>query len=73
MWILWEQENGIFSLKRSSQKYLEKENRIPVDQYLKKQGRFNLASEEEIRKLQEWVDQNWEEVRRRLACEDNGR
>jgi pyruvate ferredoxin oxidoreductase beta subunit len=73
MWILWEQENGIFSLKKGSQKYLDKANRIPVEKYLKSQGRFNLASAEEIGQLQGWVDQNWEEVRRRLACEEQGR
>lgn len=73
MWILWEQENGIFSLKNGSRKYLDKANRIPVDKYLKSQGRFNLASEEEIGQLQDWVDQNWEEVRRRLTCEGQGR
>jgi len=73
MWILWEQENGIFSLKKGSRRYLDKANRISVDKYLGSQGRFHLASEEEIRKLQDWVDQNWEEVRRRLACEGEGR
>jgi pyruvate ferredoxin oxidoreductase beta subunit len=73
MWILWEQENGIFSLKKGSQKYLDKANRIPVEKYLKRQGRFNLASAEEIRQLQGWVDQNWEDVRRRLACEGQGK
>jgi pyruvate ferredoxin oxidoreductase beta subunit len=73
MWILWEQENGIFSLKKGSQRYLDKANRIPVDKYLKSQGRFNLASKEKIHQLQDWVDQNWEEVRRRLACEGENR
>lgn len=73
MWILWEQENGIFSLKKGSRRYLDKANRIPVDKYLKSQGRFHLASQEEIRRLQDWVDQNWEEVRRRLACEGERR
>jgi pyruvate ferredoxin oxidoreductase beta subunit len=73
MWILWEQENGVFSLKKGSRKYLNKESRISVSEYLRRQGRFNLASEEEICKLQDWVDQNWEEVRRRLACEEKGR
>ncbi len=67
MWILWEQENGVFSLKKPSRKYLEKKNRIPVEKYLKSQGRFNLASPEEIKKIQDWVDQNWEEVRRRVG------
>ncbi len=73
MWILWEQENGVFSLKKGSRRYLNKENRISVNEYLRRQGRFNLASEEEIRKLQDWVDQNWDEIRRRLACEEKGR
>jgi pyruvate ferredoxin oxidoreductase beta subunit len=72
MWILWEQENGVFSLKKGSRKYLNKESRISVNEYLKRQGRFNLASEKEIRMLQDWVDQNWEEIRRRLACEEKG-
>lgn len=73
MWILWEQENGVFSLKKGSRRYLNKESRISVNEYLRRQGRFHLASEEEIRKLQDWVDQNWEEIRRRLACEEKGR
>ncbi|MBP1719853.1 MAG: hypothetical protein H6Q43_3291, partial [Deltaproteobacteria bacterium] len=34
--------------------------------------RFSLVSEEEIRRLQDWVDQNWEEIRRRAACEEKG-
>jgi pyruvate ferredoxin oxidoreductase beta subunit len=73
MWILWEQENGVFSLKKGSRRYLQKENRIPVAEYLGRQGRFSHASAAEVRKLQEWVDQNWEEIRRRVACEEQGR
>jgi pyruvate ferredoxin oxidoreductase beta subunit len=72
MWILWEQENGVFSLKKGSRKYLNKESRISVSEYLRRQGRFSLVSEEEIRRLQDWVDQNWEEIRRRAACEEKG-
>ena len=72
MWILWEQENGVFSLKKGSRKYLNKESRISISEYLRRQGRFSLVSEEEIRRLQDWVDQNWEEIRRRAACEEKG-
>jgi pyruvate ferredoxin oxidoreductase beta subunit len=72
MWILWEQENGVFSLKKGSRKYLNKESRISVSEYLRRQGRFSLVSEEEIRRLQDWVDQNWEEIRRRMAGEEKG-
>ena len=72
MWILWEQENGVFSLKKGSRKYLNKESRISISEYLRRQGRFSLVSEEEIRRLQDWVDQNWEEIRRRMAGEEKG-
>jgi pyruvate ferredoxin oxidoreductase beta subunit len=72
MWILWEQENGVFRLKKGSRKYLNRESRIPVGEYLKRQGRFNRVSEEEIHQLQNWVDQNWEEIRRRTAGGDKG-
>ncbi|MHA1683986.1 MAG: thiamine pyrophosphate-dependent enzyme [Promethearchaeota archaeon] len=59
MWILWEQVNGEFTLRGKSRRLLEKSKRIPVDDYLKKQGRFRKMSEEDIQKIQYWVDKNW--------------
>ncbi|MHA1369596.1 MAG: thiamine pyrophosphate-dependent enzyme [Promethearchaeota archaeon] len=68
MWILWEQENGVFKLKPRSKKYLDKSKRIPVKEYIKRQGRFRLVTEKEIQELQHWVDQNWENINRMLNC-----
>nr|MDO8116755.1 thiamine pyrophosphate-dependent enzyme [Candidatus Sigynarchaeota archaeon] len=68
VWIMWEQENGIFKLKKNSQRFLEKTNRIPVKEYLKSQGRFKLATEDDIEKIQAWVDNNWEQVKKRIEA-----
>ena len=68
MWIMWEQENGVFHLKKNSRKYLEKTNRIPVREYIKKQGRFKLATDDDIESIQQWVDKNWELVKKRLEA-----
>ncbi|HME51241.1 MAG TPA: thiamine pyrophosphate-dependent enzyme [Candidatus Lokiarchaeia archaeon] len=66
MWIMWEQENGIFSLKKASKRYLDKEKRTLVRDYMKKQGRFSLATDDDIEKIQEWVDKNWDFIQRRI-------
>lgn len=68
MWIMWEQENGAFSLKKNSKRYLDKANRIPVRDYIKKQGRFSLATEQDVQKIQDWVDANWELVKKKIEC-----
>ncbi|MFX0103741.1 MAG: thiamine pyrophosphate-dependent enzyme [Candidatus Hodarchaeota archaeon] len=66
IWILWEQENGVFKLKSKSKKYLDKSKRIPIDDYIKRQGRFRLASKEDIQEIQHWVDRNWERIEKFL-------
>ncbi len=67
-WIMWEQEDGVFKVKKNSQRFLEKSNRIPVREYLKRQGRFKLATDEDIQKIQKWVDDNWEHVKKRIEA-----
>ncbi|MBD3185340.1 pyruvate synthase subunit beta [Candidatus Bathyarchaeota archaeon] len=59
IWILWEQENGEFHLRGKSRRLLDKSNRKPVDEYIKKQGRFRKMTQEGINKIQQWVDGNW--------------
>ena len=66
---MWEQIDGVFKLKRASLKYLEKANRIPVEEYLKKQGRFKLTTEQDIQVIQEWVDKNWKRIARTIDSE----
>jgi pyruvate/2-oxoacid:ferredoxin oxidoreductase beta subunit len=35
---------------------------LPVDEYLRLQGRFNHLSDEDIQKIQETVDREWERL-----------
>ncbi|MHA1747024.1 MAG: thiamine pyrophosphate-dependent enzyme [Promethearchaeota archaeon] len=66
MWILWELENGEFRLRGKSKRLIDKEKRIPVKDYLKKQGRFKLLNDEDFQFLQDWVDNNWKELEKLL-------
>lgn len=61
MWILYESENGKFRFTGPSRLLLEgKKKRIPVGEYLLQQGRFQHLTEEDIKEIQRWIDQNWE-------------
>ncbi|MEO2241723.1 MAG: pyruvate synthase subunit PorB [Euryarchaeota archaeon] len=58
MWVLYEVENGEFRLT-----YRPRE-RKPVEEYLKRQKRFQHLTEEEIEEIQRMVDEQWEELER---------
>ncbi|WP_338602968.1 3-methyl-2-oxobutanoate dehydrogenase subunit beta [Sulfolobus tengchongensis] len=62
IWPLFEIENGEFRLTSISKTLLDKKNRKPVIEYLKLQGRFAKLSEEQIKEIQEDVDEMWEEI-----------
>jgi len=64
MWILYEVENGEFKLSGPSRPLLKKELRKPVEEYVRAQGRFRGMTDEDVRRLQDWVDETWERVRR---------
>jgi pyruvate ferredoxin oxidoreductase beta subunit len=68
IWILYEIENGKKELSKPSQKYLEKSKRMPIKDYVKQQGRFNKITDDQIEELQNWVDENWEMLKKELAC-----
>ncbi len=60
MWVLYEIENGVFRITKRIQE------RKPVQEYLKLQGRFKHLTEKETEKIQKHVDseyqrlENWE-------------
>ncbi len=56
MWVLYEVEDGEFRLT-----YRPRE-RKPVEEYLKRQKRFQHLTEEEIEEIQRMVDEQWEEL-----------
>ncbi|NVM55984.1 MAG: 3-methyl-2-oxobutanoate dehydrogenase subunit beta [Candidatus Helarchaeota archaeon] len=66
MWVLYEIENGKMSLSGPSKKFLEKEKRLPIEEYIKLQGRYRNISPEDIQTLQNWIDQQWESLQYRL-------
>ncbi|AKA75115.1 3-methyl-2-oxobutanoate dehydrogenase subunit beta [Saccharolobus solfataricus] len=64
VWPLFEIENGEFKLTSVSKTLVEKKNRKPVAEYLKLQGRFKQLTEEQIKGIQEEIDEMWEEIKR---------
>ncbi|MHA1267581.1 MAG: thiamine pyrophosphate-dependent enzyme [Candidatus Helarchaeota archaeon] len=66
MWVLYEIENGTMKLSGPSKNLLEKEKRLPIEEYTKIQGRFKNLTKEELTNLQNWIDQQWEGLKHRL-------
>ncbi|HDH07364.1 MAG: pyruvate synthase subunit beta [Candidatus Iainarchaeum archaeon] len=67
MWILYEIENGVLRLTGPSARLLDKSKRKPVEEYLKLQGRFRHITEEDKRRLQEYIDYQWEIIKKELS------
>jgi pyruvate ferredoxin oxidoreductase beta subunit len=60
LWALFEIEHGRFKLNAPSDRLLDKSKRKPVKEYLTLQGRFRNLKEEDIERIQKWVDEDWE-------------
>jgi pyruvate ferredoxin oxidoreductase beta subunit len=63
---LFEMENGKFRFTGRSKTQAERGNRLPVINYLEKQGRFRKMDAEQQRQMQAMVDAKCEEYRRKL-------
>jgi pyruvate ferredoxin oxidoreductase beta subunit len=63
--VLFEVENGKFRFTGRSKTLAERGNRLPVVNYLEKQGRFKKMNLEQIQEFQHWVDVKWHEYVRR--------
>jgi pyruvate/2-oxoacid:ferredoxin oxidoreductase beta subunit len=59
---LYEIENG------RSYTIQEESRTIPVKEYLQLQGRFSHLTDQEIKKIQEMVDEEWEHLLRKARC-----
>ena len=62
---LFEIENGKFRFTSRSKSMAERGNRLPVINYLEKQGRFKKMNIEQLHQVQHWVDVKWQEYQRR--------
>lgn len=63
--VLFEIENGKFRFTGRSKTLAERGSRLPVINYLEKQGRFRKMNIEQLSQQQAWVDARWEEYMRR--------
>jgi len=69
LWILYEIDRGKFKLSGPSKRLLDPSKRKPVEEYLKLQGRFRGLSDEDIREIQRWVDENWKNIEKMMETE----
>jgi pyruvate ferredoxin oxidoreductase beta subunit len=63
--VLFEMENGKFRFTGRSRTLAEKGNKLPVVHYVEKQGRFKKMSIEQLNQLQAWVDDRWEDYKKK--------
>jgi pyruvate ferredoxin oxidoreductase beta subunit len=66
--VLFEIENGKFRFTGRSKTLAERGNRMPVVNYLEKQGRFRKMNIEQIKQQQAWMDAKWQEYLRRAEA-----
>jgi pyruvate ferredoxin oxidoreductase beta subunit len=63
--VLFEVDNGKFRFTGRSKTMAEKGSKLPVINYIERQGRFRKMSMEQLRQIQRWVDTRWNEYLRR--------
>jgi len=64
LWALFEIESGQFKLNPPSDRLVDKARRKSVKEYLTLQGRFRHLIEEDVERIQRWVDEDWERYRK---------
>jgi len=67
LFVLYEVENGKFRLNPPSDRLVDKSKRKPVKEYFAGQGRFRGLSEQDVAKIEKWVDQDWDQYRRLVS------
>lgn len=58
-WILFEYAEGKLTISPPSRIYADKSKRKPLREYLELQGRFKGISEEDLKIIEEMIDENW--------------
>ncbi|MGQ9529974.1 MAG: pyruvate synthase subunit PorB [Candidatus Bathycorpusculaceae bacterium] len=64
LWALYEIEYGKFKLNPPSDRLVDKAKRKPIKEYFALQGRFRSLTDEDIERIQSWVDGDWEHYRK---------
>lgn len=68
LFVLYEIENGKFKLNPPSDRLVDKSKRKPVKEYFAGQGRFRNLTEDDVVRIENWVDEDWNEYRKRAEC-----
>ncbi|MHA1166624.1 MAG: thiamine pyrophosphate-dependent enzyme [Candidatus Hodarchaeales archaeon] len=61
---MFEIEDGVLTFQKRFAKYAEKENRKPLEEFLKLQGRFKRATPEMVKLLEKDIDAEWEALKK---------
>jgi pyruvate ferredoxin oxidoreductase beta subunit len=64
LWVLYEIENGKFKLNSPSDRLVDKTKRKPVKEYFALQGRFRTMLEQDIEKINSYIEEDWEQYRK---------
>lgn len=64
LFVLYEVENGKFKLNPPSDRLVDKSKRKPVKEYFAGQGRFRGLSEQDVVKIEQWLDEDWNQYRK---------
>lgn len=68
-WPLFERENGKLTISQPSKRYLNKEKRKDIRDYLAKQNRFKGMSEEMVVMWNQYIDDLWVELENELRLQ----
>jgi len=68
-WPLYEVIEGKFILSKDSQRFLDPTKRKPISEYLNIQKRFNSISDEDIENNQNYVEEQWKQIKKRIENE----
>lgn len=66
-WPLYEVVKGKFILSKNSKKYLKKDKRKPIGDYLKAQKRFAGITEETIKAYEDYIANLWKDIEQRVS------
>jgi len=68
-WPLYEVINGKLILSKDSKKYLDPSKRKPIEDYFKAQKRFNNISQDDIEVYRRYIDDLWNDFKRRMESQ----
>lgn len=68
-WPLYEVIEGKFILSKDSQRFLDPTKRKPISEYLNIQKRFKSISEEVIENYENYIEEQWKQIKKRIEDE----